>query len=632
MVTDRRRVPRISWQKSPWRIAGFIAVIVVALLIVLGRLVQVQIFEGQQFRAAAQANQIRLIKVAAPRGMIYDRNGKVMVRNRPSFVVGLIPSEITNINHVLHTLAGVLDVPEASLEHRLLHHRGVNYINCGGTLSSCFEQVQVYEPYGPVVLANDISVAKVARLSELLNELPGVDLEVQPIRDYPGGVTGAAVFGYVGQITEAEYKKRKGEGYTPNDVIGKDGLEWWYDKYLRGVPGGQQVQVDSQGQVVPGVKLPSKSAIPGDTLITTIDWRLEKIAQKALHDGITKWANGRQLSGAVVIEDPWTGGILALASNPEFNPNYFAADNWKMVSKYLLDPADPLFDNAIGAATPTGSTFKMVTGTGVISEGLVRPNEIVYDSGAWDCGGYIARDIVSGGLGNTTFVPALAASSDGYFYQMAWRLGRKRLRKWALLFGLAKKSGIDLPGENAGNWPTPAWELKNFGVPMEPSETCMNGIGQGAMQATPLQIVNVASTVINGGTLWRPHIVSEIRTPQGTVIKRFPPTPIRHVPGTPEAFAAVRKGMAEVTDPGGTAYGLKIEGLPFSGKTGTAETGVNGSGANTTWFVCWAPTNHPVMAIAVFVDRSGGYGANVAAPIAREIMVKYFKKNPAYIQ
>lgn len=623
MNVDRRRLPRARWQKSPWRLAGFIAVLVLALLLLLLRLIQVQLLQGEVFRAQAQANQIRLIRVAAPRGMIYDRHGHVMVRSRPAFVVGLIPSEVKDIGRVLHTLSSVLGVPEAKLQYRLLHHRGVNYTN--------FEQVQVYEPYGPVVLASDIPVATVARLSERLNALQGVDLEVQPIRDYPGGPIGAAVFGYVGQITEAEYKSRKGKGYTPNDVIGKDGLEWWYDKYLRGVPGGQQVEVDAQGQVVPSVKLPSKSAIPGDTLITTIDWRLEKIAQTALVNGIKSWSHGDKLAGAVVIEDPWTGGILALASNPEFNPNAFAADDWKMVSKYLLDPDDPLFDNAIGASTPTGSTFKMVTGTAVISEGLVDPKATIYDPGYWDCGGYVARDLL-GGLGNTSFVPALAASSDGYFYQMAWRLGRKRLQKWALLFGLAKKSGIDLPGENPGNWPTPAWELKHFGVPMEPSETCMLGIGQGAMQATPLQIVNVASAVINGGTLWRPHIVSEIRTPGGAIIKRFPPTAIRHIPGTPRAFKYVRMGMAEVTDPGGTAYGLKIKGLPFSGKTGTAETGVNGSGANTTWFVCWAPSNHPKMAIVVFVGRSGGYGANVAAPIARDIMVKYFRKSPAYIQ
>ncbi len=623
-MIDRRRLPRASWQRSPWRIGAFIAVLALALVALVWRLVQVQIVNGAEYRAAAQANQVRVIKVAAPRGLIVDRYGHTMVRSRPSFVVALIPSEVTDISSELHTLAQTLDIPFASLDHHLLHHRGVNYRN--------FAEVQTYEPYGPVVLARDIPVASIARISELMNDLPGVDLEVQPIRDYPGGPIGASVFGYVGQITENEYQRLKHEGYTPNDVVGKDGLEYVYDRYLRGVPGGQRVVVDATGAVVPGVKLPSRQPIPGDTLVTNIDWHLEKIAQLALRNGIARWAHGRKLAGAVVIEDPWNGAILAMASEPEFDPNAFASDDYKRVAKYLLDPADPLFNNAIGAATPTGSTFKMVTGTAAITEGVIRPNQVIYDSGEWDCGGYIARDIVSGGLGYTTFVPALAASSDGYFYQLSWRLGRKRLTKWAHLFGLAKRSGIDLPGENPGNWPTPAWELKTFGVPMEPSEVCMLGIGQGAMQATPLQIDNVASAVINGGTLYRPEIAREIVAPDGHVVKTFPPHVIRQIPGTPAAFAAVRAGMAKVTDAGGTAYGLQIKGLPFSGKTGTAETGINGSGANTTWFVAWAPTNHPKIAIAVFVGRSGGYGANVAAPIARDIMVKYFKKSPAYIQ
>ncbi len=317
-----------------------------------------------------------------------------------------------------------------------------------------------------------------------------------------------------------------------------------------------------------------------------------------------------------------------MASYPSYDPNDFAADDAR-VAHYLLDPSDPLFNNAIGAATPTGSTFKMVTGSGVLTEGLVKPKEVVYDSGAWNCGGYLARDIASGGLGNTTFVPALAASSDGFFYQMAWRLGYDRLSKWAHLFGVGTKTGIDLPGENAGNWPTNAWEMKVYGVPMEPSETCMLGIGQGAMQATPLQMADIASAVINGGTLYRPQVVRQIRTPNGTVIKTFAPEVIRQVPATQEALALVREGMGKVTDPGGTAQGLKIAGLPFSGKTGTAETG-NGSGANTTWFIAWAPSDHPKVAMAVFVDRSGGYGATVAAPIARDILVKYFNKSPAY--
>jgi len=608
-----------AWD-APWRIGGFMIGCAVILIALIVRLVQVQLVHGAEYRAEAQANQIRLIPVAAPRGIIYDRSGKVLVRSRPSFVVGLIPSEVTDGKAELATLGATIGVPQAVLWNRLLHHRGINYKN--------FDEVATYEPYGPVILASNLTVPVVARLSELLNDLPGVDLEPQPIRDYPLGTTGAHLFGYVGQINEDEYRQLQSKGYSPNDVIGKDGLESQYDQYLRGAPGGQRIEVDAAGQVIADAKLPAKAATPGDSLHTSIDIRLQQIADATLSAHLREMSRerGRPISGAVIALDPWTGGVLALASFPSFDPNDFAVGDAK-VGKYLLDPANPLFDEAIGAETPTGSTFKMVTGTAAITERVVRPDEVVYDSGGWNCGGYYARDIASGGLGDTTFVPALAASSDGYFYQMAWRLGHERLRKWALLFGLAKRSGIDLPGETDGNWPTNAWSMKVFGVPMEPSDVCFLGIGQGAMQATPLQMANVASAVINGGTLYRPHVVDEIRDPSGKVVRSFDHQIIRQIPATPEALAAVREGMARVTDPGGTAYGLAIDGLPFSGKTGTAETG-NGSGANTTWFIAWAPTKHPKLAMAVFVDRSGGYGASVAAPIAREILVKYFRVKP----
>jgi penicillin-binding protein 2 len=581
----------------------------------VARLVVVQLVDGERYRTAAQANQIRLIPVAAPRGMIYDRHGTLMVRSRPSFAVALIPSEVTDAQAEVATLSEIIGTDRHTLWYRALNHRGVTYPS--------FEALVANEPYGPVVLATDLPVAAVARVSEVLTALPGVDLEVQPIRDYPRGETGSHLLGYVGAITEDEYERLRYRGYSPNDVIGKDGLELSYDSYLRGKPGGQRVVVDATGAVVAGSRLSSQAAVPGDTLFTNIDWHLQRIADEALQRGIRSLGRGRLLSGAVVAEDPWTGGILAVASYPNYNPNDFAANRWKRIAFDLTDPAQPLFDRAIAAATPTGSTFKMVTGSAALTEGVVKVNQVVDDTGGWNCGGYYARDIAAGGLGNTTFIPALAASSDGYFFRLSWWLGNERLRKYALAFGLNAKSGIDLPGENEGNWPTNAWEIRTFGVPMVPSEACFLGIGQGAMQATPLQMTNVASAVINGGTLYKPQIVREIRNASGAIVARFDPKVIRHVPVTAGALAAVREGMARVTDPGGTAYGLAIDGLPFSGKTGTAET-AGGNGPNTTWFIAWAPTKHPRVALAVFVDRSGGYGATVAAPIAREILVKYF--------
>ncbi|MGC1379889.1 MAG: penicillin-binding protein 2 [Candidatus Baltobacteraceae bacterium] len=616
MTPHRPGQPR-AWQQPTWRIVAFVAVLLLAFLALIARLVDVALINGEHYRARAQANQIRLIPVAAPRGVIYDRHGAVLARSRPSFVVGLIPTQVTDIRAELATLASVLGVDEASLWYRLLHHRGVNYPD--------FRAVTENEPYGPVALASDLPVASVARLSELLADLPGVDLEVQPVRDYPHGSLASHLVGYVGAITQEEYERLRYAGYSPNDAIGKDGLEYVYDGYLRGKPGGQRVVVDAAGAVVSSVKLASKPPVPGDTLVTSIDWRLQQIVEEALADGIRSWGRGRPLSGAVVAEDPWTGEILALASYPNFDPNDFVAARAKRIAYDLTSSSQPLFNRAIAAATPTGSTFKMVTGSAALTEGVVKVDQVIDDTGGWNCGGYYARDIAAGGLGDTTFVPALAASSDGYFFRLAWWLGNARLRKYALAFGLNAKSGIDLPGENEGNWPTNAWEMRAFGAPMEASEVCSLGIGQGAMQATPLQMVGVASAVINGGRLLRPQVVHEIRSPFGASVKGFAPQIVRQVPVTQDSLAAVREGMAKVTDPGGTAYGLAIDGLPYSGKTGTVET-AGGNGPNTTWFIAWAPTAKPKLALAVFIDRSGGYGATVAAPIARQILVKYFKK------
>jgi penicillin-binding protein 2 len=605
--------------RSSSRFAAFIALLAAALAAIVVRLTQVQIVDGDDFAARARANQVELIPVAAPRGLIVDRHGTVIVRSRPSFVCALIPSEVKDINATLRGLSAILGVPQPVLWQRLLHHRGVYYKN--------FDEVQIYEPYGPVILANELSPSQMARLAESENDFPGVDFQAQPVRNYPFKGEGSHLFGYVGAITEDEYQALRHQGYSPNDVVGKDGLEKQYDRYLRGRIGGQEIEVNASGALVK--RLDTIDPLPGNTLVTSLDWRLQRIAEHNLKAMLRKWGNGRQrrLAGAVVAIDPTDGGILALASYPEFDPNDFATPiSGTKFSRYLSDPLRPLYDRAIGAASPTGSTFKMVTGSGAISSGVIRPNQVLYDSGAWDCHGVVFRDIAAGGIGSTDFVRALAASSDGYFYQLGYRLGHERLRYYALQYGLNSVLGIDLPGEFEGNWPTNEWSMRVYRLPLEPSDVCQLAIGQGAMEATPLQIANVAATVVNGGTLYRPHIVEAIRSPRGKIIKRFDHPIIRKVNVTAESLREVRAGMAKVTDPGGTAYGLKIDGLPFGGKTGTAQIGVNGSASNTTWFIAFAPVDHPRIALAVYMEQSGGYGSQVAAPVAQHILAEYFHK------
>jgi penicillin-binding protein 2 len=601
-----------------WKIVALVCAVTLALASLVARLTQVQVLQGAKFAAAARANQIRRIPVAAPRGRIYDRHGVVLVRSRPSFVVAMIPSDVHDPQTTMHELARVLGTDEAKLWKRLLHHRGIDYTG--------FEQVATYEPYGPIVLASDLSSTQMARLAESQDRLPGLDLEAQPVRDFPYRKTGSHFFGYVGAITEEEYAARKGRGYLPNDVVGKEGLEQSYDGYLRGTPGGEQIEVNAAGQLVR--RLGPVEPVPGNSLLLSIDWRVQQLAETALHDQLelVSKERGRRIGGAVVVIDPKDGGILALASYPNFDPNDFTNGiSEKRFSRYLNDPLHPLYDRAIAAATPTGSTFKMITGSGAITSRVIGKDQVLYDSGAWNCHGVTFRDIASGGLGTTDFVHALAASSDGYFYQLGFRLGHDRLRYWAQQYGLGSELGVDIPGEYAGNWPTNAWSMKVYGLPLEPSDVCQLAIGQGAMQATPLQMADVTATVVNGGTLFRPHFVEAIRDPRGRIVKRFDADVVRHVPVSNEALREVRAGMDQVTRPWGTAYGEDVPGVPYGGKTGTAETD-GGNGPNTTWFVAYAPSQHPKLAMAVFMERSGGYGANTAAPVARKIIAGYFHK------
>jgi penicillin-binding protein 2 len=607
--------------KSRPRIITLAVVLFLAAVAIIARLAQVQLVQGETFADAARANQIQLIPTAAPRGLIVDRNGVVLVRSRPSFVCALIPSEVVDIGATLTSLAQTLGISRDVLEHRLYHHLGVNY--------QSFTEVQTYEPNGPILLANDLTPAQTARLAEEQSAIPGVDLEEQPVRNYPLRTSGAHIFGYVGAITEDEYQARKNQGYSPNDVIGKDGLEQIYDPWLRGQVGGQQIEVNASGILVQRLK--PVDPVPGNTLVTTLDARLQRIVDANLRAELALQSKrrGHRLAGAVVVIDPNTGGVLAMASYPSYDPNDFATPiSSKKFGAYINDPLQPLFNRAIGAASPTGSTFKMVTGSGAISSGVIGKDQILYDSGSWYCHGVTFTDLAAGGLGNTDFIKALAASSDGYFYQLGDRLGHARLRYYALQYGLAAKLGIDLPGEYAGNWPTEAWVQATYGKDyhLEPSDVCQLAIGQGAMQATPLQMANALAAVVNGGTLFRPHIVAAIRSPRGKILRDFDGEIIRHVNVTPESLREVRAGMDQVTSAIGTGYGLAIPGLPFGGKSGTAETGFEGKGSNTTWFTAYAPSAHPTIAMAVYMEKSGGYGAGVAGEIAAHVIAQYFGK------
>jgi penicillin-binding protein 2 len=598
---------------------AFAAVLALALTAIAGRLLQMQLVQSEKYAERARANQIRLVPLPAPRGRILDRHGVVLVRNKPSFICVLVPSELSDPEHTIGALAPLLGIDAAALRERILHRHGVNYKDFG--------ELAELAPYAPVIVADNLTQKQIADIVE--SRLPGVDVGDEAIRDYPFKSAASHVFGYVGAITDDEFKRLRSKGYTQNDLIGKDGLEYTHDDLLRGVPGGLRVVVDAQGQIVQ--RLSPTNPTPGHELVLTIDWRLQQIVESALAAGIQSVieTRHRHIAGAAVVLDPYTGGVLAMASLPNFDPNDFARGiSSKKFTHYLNDRLEPLYNRSIAAATATGSTFKLITGSAALTTGVIKKDEMIYDSGEWLCHGHLFRDIAAGGLGYTNFVRALAASSDGYFYRAADLLGYDRLTLFAHRFGIDAKTGIDLPGEYPGNWPTDAWTRKTYGVPLSPSDVCQLGIGQGAMQATPLQMASVVAAVVNGGTLYRPHLVDKVIDANGRIVTQASAPVIRDVGATKASLAAVREGMALVTSPGGTAYGLAIDGVPFGGKTGTVETG-GGTGPNTTWFIAFAPVAKPKLAIAVFMEQTGGYGAEVAAPVAREIMKDYLLPPPA---
>ena len=593
----------------------FFTVLVFALGGVAARLAVVQLIEFKHFETASRANRIRLLPVDAPRGLIVDRNGVVLARSRPSYVCTIIPSEVGDIGHTLASLSAILRIPVSTMQGHMLHHQGSTYADFPALLAN--------EPFSPIPLARNLTTTQVARLEESLENLTGVDVEAQAVRDYPYQGMGSHILGYVGAITPDEYRVHEHSGYYVDDLIGKDGLEVQYDRYLHGQHGGRQVLVDAEGR--PMQELARRPSMPGARVELTIDWRLQRIVETSLYRQLSHWSRrtGRRLAGAIVVVDVRNGEVLALASQPNFNPNDFAGGiDQKHFDQYLHDPMHPLYNRAIAAATAVGSTFKLVTGSAAITAGLIDPKRIMLDTGRYACHGVTFEDIAGGGLGRVNFAQALAGSSDGYFYRAADLVGHTRLRDAARAFGLGTMSGIDLPGEFPGLWPTNAWSMRTYHVPLEPSDVCQLGIGQGAMEATPMQMADVTAIVANGGSFYQPHILRDILLPDGSVVTGADSILIRHVPMTAEAFAAVRSGMAAVTGPGGTAAGYQLLQMPFAGKTGTVETD-GGHGPNTTWFVAYAPLRHPEIALAVYMERTGNYGAQVALPAAQQILRGY---------
>ena len=592
-----------DWFKQ--RLTGTLIVISGAFIVLIVRLFYLQIIEGEDFHRQSEINSIRLQSVDASRGLIYDRNGILLVDNRPSFDLSIIPKDARPIDQTLTKLSRYIMLSREELKK---------------TVAAKRRQAS----YKPVLLKADIGRDVLASIEVHRYELPGVAVDVTPKRQYIYSGSASHLLGYMGEIGPKELKMDEFIGCRGGDYVGKFGIEKSFEKYLRGERGGRQVKVDATGQVMQ--VLDTVDATPGDNLFLTIDYRLQKRAEALMADKV----------GAVVAVDPKTGQILAMVSSPMFDQNAFVAglshDQWR---ELISNPARPMENKVIQAEYPPASTFKIITAAAALEEGVIDENTTVDCPGYLPFGNRVFHCWRRGGHGSVDVRKALSQSCDVFFYQMGIELGVDRLAWYARAFGLGSDTQIDLASEGRGLIPTAAWKQRRFGVPWQKGETLSVAIGQGYDLATPLQMAMLIAAVANNGKRLKPNLVKSMRTADGTVVFESKPEKAGILPISPENLKIVREGLRQVVnDVKGTAFRYRIKEFDMAGKTGTAQ--VVGRKKDSlvdekdmadhlkphAWFVAYAPFDDPKIAIAVMVEH-GEHGSSAAAPIASELTRSY---------
>ena len=577
------------------RVRALGIMVVMVIFILLARVGYLQVMDGEYYANLADGNRIRIIPSMAPRGTFFDRHGVPLVMNRPGFTVSLLPLTAPVSEDVVLRLSKLLKVSVEDIHKKIDAHSG----------------------FDPIHIKQDVTPDIVSIIEEQKKLYPGVVIEVQPVRDYVLKQEAAHTFGYVSEISDAELEKRKDEGYKSGDIIGKFGLEKIYDKEIRGVNGGEQVEVDVTGK--PVQVLGMKEPVPGADLYLTIDKNLQEAAEKAVDEQLA--AINAHAAAAVVL-NPQTGEVLAIVSRPAFDPNLFAhgisTKDWNAIN---TNPYHPMDNKAITGEYPPGSTFKIVTGTAALAAGKVTPEEKIFDSGHhW----IIPKGNADGeALGWLNFTEAMAHSDNVYFYEMGNRLGIDTLEHYARMFGLGKVTGIDLPYEAEGLVANRAYKRKVYEDDWYLSETFDAAIGQGFNLVTPLQAAMVMGEIAADGKCYRPHLVNRIMSQDGAVIKEFEPELVSVLDVPSYVIQLVQTGLHDVTKYGTAARTFQGFTVDIAGKTGTAE---NSQGRDHGWFVAYGPFNYPTIVVAVIVEQ-GGYGAQSAVPIGRRILEAAFGLN-----
>ena len=590
---------------STIRLTGVQYGILVMMLILIGGLWRLQVLGADSYRALAEQNRIRKVPVLAPRGKLFDREGRILVDNYPSVSCFLIRDQGRNIEADLPLIAHGLNVDVEQLRADLRHYK--------------------FAPgYQPIPIKQDITADEQAFIEAHRFELPELMTIDEERRLYPRDGFASALIGYVGEISEEDLNNPRYAAYEPGDVVGKAGIEETYDELLRGEDGSRDVIVDSHGREVGYLR--TQHAKPGQDLKLTIDNDLQKAAELALGDR----------NGAIVAMDPRNGEILALVSRPSFDPNEFSVRiNRADWNKLITDPDHPLMNKAIQAQLAPGSTFKILMSVAGLQEGVAQNMHVYCGGGADFYGHYYHCDEHHGSVDIHNAIPM---SCDTFYYTLADKLGIGRIAKYAQAFGYGQKTGIDLPGEQAGVMPSEQWAAKYYHRKWYAGETISVGIGQGAVEATPIQLARIIGGIASGGHMVRPHTVfANEMTPDfhKAIEENYPGVGDATVPIDPDNWITITDGMAEVTQPGlyHTAGSAHLDGIDFAGKTGTAQVVSHDTLSKmakthatnpNVWFVGVTPRRNPELVVCV-LWQNGGF-SYYPARIGAQVVEAYVEK------
>jgi penicillin-binding protein 2 len=602
-LTEFGKNPDREWLKQ--RIIGVSVCIIFAFSVLFLRFIYLQIIKGEEFRILSEKNAVRLTGIKAPRGLILDRNRKLMVDNRPSFNLKIMIEDAGDLQETMRKVSQMMEMPFEDLMKK---------ISDAG--QGAF--------YKPVVLQEDISRDHLAIIEAHKFDLPGVFIDIEPTRHYIHNKTASHLLGYLGEVNNDELLGGKYPHVKTGDSIGRYGVEKSFETYLQGKRGGRQIEVDANGRTINVLK--TVEPITGFDLKLTIDLDLQQTAEKMLQDK----------HGAVVALDPDTGDVLVMASAPSFDQNDFVGGiNSKKWKALMTDRGKPMTNKTIQGEYPPASTYKIITSMAALEEKVIDIHTTAFCPGFFKFGNRAYRCWNKNGHGNVSVFEAITQSCDVFYYQAGDKVGVDALAKYAMGSGLGKKTGILLEDEKKGLIPTSSWKKKRFNEPWHRGETLSIAIGQGYDLVTPLQMAVFIAAVGNGGTLYKPRIVSTIEGSQGNVIKEIPPEVAGKLPAGKKTLEILQKGLLDVVETDrGTAKRIRLKHVKIAGKTGTAQVFSVKSGdklktehldfylRDHAWFICYAPAENPVIAVSVLIEH-GAHGSTAAAPIAAALIGQY---------